>query len=359
MSGTNVTVQPTTIAPAVTAPAVPHDVDDLALYNAREAVREHDAAQPSGATTTAAPATTTATPPASTPAAPIMVPKGRLDEAVNARRLLEAENVRLRQQALAATKETAPAQTTPAPGQEPPLPVEVQRLGAHVAQVVQAEMTKVLVAAKKFDDSEMTLFEFASEQQRANNVILSMREQYARAVTLAGLPKPQTALSDQVAMQDHIKVLTAQHPWVQMFSDGEFDFLSSIAKQEFAARGLPIKEGNPADTMRLRARVAELSDRYGPDWYPNATPPAAPVVQSAPPATRQTNPTQPASRATPTATRGNAGLAKLALANGHPPTTHKAGAVAAGQDGITLEKLAGMSTEDIANLPPEIRRQFL
>ena len=190
--------------------------------------------------------------------------------------------------------------------------------------------------------SDLTAIQFRVQQTIAN-----LREQAMLAVIGSQMPKQQISLTDADLLARQQADLEARHPWSKMLTTDELKHLANVATGEFAALGRPIV-GGPADTLRLRQRVAQLADKFGPDWYPNATQSPAAPAQAA-----------PAPQPQPTAAqRGQAGAAKLALAANHPPQVNRAGAPST-SDTVTAAQVAQMSTEEIAALPAATRQRLL
>lgn len=371
--GVNDDARPDGAAPPATAsspsepaaPPAPADIDpdEAELAAARAAVAAEEAAAAGGAPGPAA--ATPATPPAAAapqpgapqqpPAAPqagqqppnIMVPKARFDEV--ARRLRDTE---ARLLMASGAIEVLTGQVKPGQAATPPQ----QGSGAPPAaaaptpqQTIEGLEAQILAAAEKFDAGELTMAEFKRQEAALNQQILAAREE----ALLAKVPKPaapEPGVADQAIQAQHLNTLYAKHPYAAGLSEPQAKHLAQMAALELAAEGQPVGTG-PLETMRLQARVAALSDAWGPKWgiQPTHAPTPSPQSQSQPPANG-------APRMSPQA---QARQDKLALAARLPPDTASLGAGAVGDDAVSEQRIEMMSDDEIMALPASVRARFL
>lgn len=334
------------VVPDNTDPA-PFDQGKADLEAARRAVEEEEAAlaagqsaEPPAAVAPVAPVA--AAPPApATPPAPIMVPKQRLDEALQRARAEQAERLRLEGALRAATAQ----QAAPAAPAAPPAPT--------LDQLIQVEQGKIDEAATKFDAGEITLSDFVAVQRDANNLIQSLREQALYEAVTARMP--QMGMVDSMFLDRRTAELEAANPWLGVIAqDGNrMQAFADVARADLAARGEPIQGDSPVETLRLREAMAELSNTYGPRWYPSlaqpapaaAAPPGAPAPAAAPaqrPTARPAPAVNPAIRAA-----------------AHPPNINEMGTAGLASNDPTEEQIANMSSDEIGALPAATRARLL
>lgn len=276
-----------------------------------------------------------------------MVPKARLDESLRAQKAASDQVAYL--QGVIATMQaqgqggTAPAAPAPQPQAVQPAqqPDDVQTIAQHQASVEDA--------AAKFDAGEITMTEFVKVQTEANNAIAALREASMAA------PRQTIGLADAEIMAAHQAQLEQQHPWALVLSVPELKLLAEYARGEAIALGKPIGSG-PAETVRLRQAVAELSDLYGPRWYPERVQEVAGVAANQ---NQQGRPAQPQTPARPLSPQAQQGLRKIALAQSHPPNINHAGSPGNTADVYSEDRIAAMTTDEIEALPPDIRRRYL
>lgn len=354
-----------TPAPVV-QPVESLDPDFIALQSALA----DEAKERAGGTPQTSPSTEPAAQPAAStdPAAAAprpkrqMVPKERFDELGGKLRTATDEVLYLRGALAAAQSGTTP----PAPGAQPPAntslvdgngvrPISDADRAARMAQIQGLQAQKI-VFADKFDNGEMSMREYAENAATIDGAIQGIREVDLAQYVLSSVPRPQAppiAITDQQLLAQQMTDLTGKHPWVAVLGDGEIAFLQKSAIEEAAAMGKPFQAG-PAETLRLRARIAELASKYAPDWYPGKDPrqilgmPPAPVAQTSSLPARPAQPALPASAAR-----------ALATANLHPPDVNNMGGQGAGSGEISDDRILTMSDEEIGALPESIRARVL
>jgi hypothetical protein len=276
------------------------------------------------------------------------VPKARFDEVATKASRLADENAYLR------GKLDAMAAGAGGQQQQPAAPAAPEpTLFDQIATAIAAEQAKVQEAASRFDNGDLSMVQFKDIEFAAATQIASLRER-AMVASLEARKPAATAtkigLSDQAILDQHTIDLEAAHPWVQALVPQELQYLASLATDEFKQLGRPLGDG-PADTMRLRTRVAQLATKFGPDWYPGRTVAAA-QAPAAPPAQTQQRQQQQA------APRGQAGMDKLNLAGRHPPNPAAAGSPGNPSE-VTAEMVDKMTTEEILALPATVRQRLL
>ncbi len=324
----------------------PFDQGKADLEAARRAVEEEEATlaadQPTEIPPAAAPVAPAAKDPVAVPAtppAPIMVPKQRLDEALSRARAEHAERLRLEGALRAATAQ----QAAPAASATPPAPT--------LDQLIQAEQGKIDEAATRFDAGEITMSEFVAVQRDAQNLIQSLREQALYEAVTAR--QPQMGMVDEIFLKRRTDELEASNPWLGVIAqDGNrMQAFADVARADMAARGEPIQGDSPMETLRLREAMAELSNTYGPRWYPNLTQPApaaaAPPGAPAPAAAPARPPARPASATNP-----------VTRAAAHPPNINEMGTAGLASNDPTEEQIENMSSDEIGALPAATRARL-
>lgn len=261
-------------------------------------------------------------------------------------RALADENLYLKGALAARTAAPPPGADTPQPGGGQQQPT--------IAQRIQAEGLKIIDASKKFDQGELSMEQFEGIRLKADDAIAALRGQYL-INHIQALPQKggEIGIADAHVLEQHLEQMTVQHPWSAELNDQEIDWLSAVARDEFRGRGQPIQPNSPGDTLRLRQRVAELADMYGPTWYPGrqvATPQPQPPAQG----DNQTG-TRPA--AGNGRVRENARLASVAA--NQPPSLNNAGHADTGEAAITTDKIEAMNEDEIMALPRTLRDRLL
>ena len=225
-----------------------------------------------------------------------------------------------------------------------------------IAQRIQAEGLKIIDASKKFDQGELSMEQFKQIELQADDTIAALRAQHLLNHVQA-LPQKggEIGIADAHVLEQHLERMTVEHPWSAEMNDQEIDWLSTVARDEFRGRGQPIQPNSPVDTLRLRQRVAELADVYGPTWYPGRQI-AVPQAQQTPPAQgNQTGNNRPA--AGNSRVRENARLASVAA--NQPPSLNNAGHADSGEASITNDKIEAMNEDEIMALPRATRDRLL
>lgn len=335
-------------APIVEAPAPvvvdDLDYDDAILAQARADVARLDAGEPPLARETT-PAVETApivVPPARS--RPIMVPKAQLDE------VLRSQNdLRLR---LAATEGALALATRVVPA----APEPVQPAGPTIAELVAAQGQKQLDDAARFDGGELSMSDFTRLRLQSDDTIRSLIAQdqvaYLRQQAPAVTGPAPIGLADQQLLENDVNQQELAHPWVKVLNNGELGWLAKIATDEAAARHQPILKG-PVGTLRIRRAVAELSDVYGPRWYPQLVA----VSNEAPPAeaARALTVVPPAQRQAP----ASAGVRAVQRVANHPPNIDQMGSPGSTGNVITLETVGRMTEDQLMELPASTRARLL
>ncbi len=330
-------------------PATPTtvDPDEAELAAAREALAAEQAAK--DGTTPAQPAagtpptqTTTTTAEAAAPNAtgnqpPRMVPLDALhaERQQRQRAQQEADYLRGQVDALRAmgTQGTAsPGPAAPAAPAAPADPIQAE---------IDAQNAAVLALAERADLGEITFSELERGRIAAQARIAELT---AQRVLQTVAPPPQVSLADEAIIQAHEQRLYAAYPYAAALSPQQAQFLAQIAAAEAAADGKPYGTG-PAEDMRLKAAVAELSSTFGPRWG------LKPVQQ------QQT--TQPAPQGqAPLSPKARAAMAKMDLAAGLPPDTREIGSSSSSID-LSSASIEAMDEEAIAALPAATRQRIL
>jgi hypothetical protein len=335
--------QPDSMVPA-RAPAFDPDAAELEAARAELAAAEAEAnggpaAQNDSQQEPAAPP-----PPAPTgrqQQRPKAVPYDRFAQQSRELQIARERNIYL-EGALAAVRQGGNA-ATDTQQQSPAQPAASAPTDPIVGQI-QQQRQLVQEAARRFDVGEITLVEFEAVRGQVEDQIADLRAQQRQNA-------PSDSLADQAIERAHMGRLLGAHPYAANLTTEQAQWLADFATMELAGEGNPIRDGSKAETLRLRERVALLSDRYGPMWgvQPSGSSPAATT-------SRQQVPTQqtPGLSLSPAA---QARQAKMGLAASLPPDPARFGMGAPSE--ISAEQIATMDDEAIAALPPAVRNRVL
>ncbi|MER8602798.1 hypothetical protein NKH48_03250 [Mesorhizobium sp. M1233] len=322
--------------------AVPDDLDDLELQNAKAAAQAEEAKpaaspEPGKETPAAAAAPGAAAKPAAPQEqpAPAVIPKARFDEVLGKNDEMARQIAFLSGQ-VEALKVRGPA--APGPAATPAAPAQPA-----AADRLIAVGTQIDALARKYDAGELSYADLTTQRRALDNQEQSIREE----ILLAKVPKPEQQQQPATAdlyLDQLTADLEAKHPYLAAIeSDMDFDWLVNKAKESFAAERIELPKG-PVGNLRLRERIAVLSDRYGPMLTGKtlaATPAPAPATPAAPGLSPEA-----AARA-----------AKIAMQGDMPPNvasmTGSAGEV------ISEASIENMSDDDLAALPIATRHRFL
>lgn len=327
------------------------DPDLQELQDAKAAAKAEEAAPPASAAEqvngNAAPAAAASEPPPRDQKPQgIMVPKERLDEALNQRDEARQQAAYHRGLAEARTPQGQPAGN----GQQPAAPTPEQRL-AEVHTAIDA-------LAEKFDAGEITMTDFKKQERALDTKAQGIREE----VLLAKVPKAATAPEGNGGDTLYLETLTADleknHPWVAIFdkagTDADWKYLEDTARGRLAERGVKDIKG-AVGSYELRKEIASLTDELGPALLTTRAKAQGLTLpgQSSPPAGQpQQQQPQPLS---PTAQNR---LGKLQQQGNAPPDVSAMGGGSAGA-GVPDSSIAEMSDEEIAALPQATRRRLL
>jgi hypothetical protein len=276
-----------------------------------------------------------------------MVPKARLDEALNTRDRASQEAAYWRGVA------EARATPAPAPGQAPAQATPAVETPEQKLAAIQAETDALAV---KFDNGEITMADFKKAERD-----LQGREYAIREEQLLAKARPETSdtpapTGDQLYLESLTANLETSHPWVKVMdavgTEADWRFLEGRARESLAERGVNMKGASA--TYELRKEMAELADTLGP-----ALVGAKAQAQGITLPGQQPSTTQPA---VPPAKSPQA-LAlerKLALAAGAPPNIGAmTGATGDHPGAVSDAQIEAMSEDDIANLPDATRKRLL
>lgn len=275
---------------------------------------------------------------------PVMIPKERFDEALRERDTLAQQAAYYKGLAEGAKG----AGTTQTNGQQdqPPAKTPEEQLAEINAQSD--------ALAQKFDDGDLTMAEFTKAKRTLDDQAFAIREDQLRAsVKPADQPAPKQ--TEDLYLKRQTRDLVEHHPYLKQFEftgDAQADALierrvsrlRDEAVDDLTAAGHRL--GNDAESIYLiRQKVAELTDIYGPRWYPNAQ-----IPQKQPPQQRQPGELTPRQEQT---------QAKIARAENHPPDTHNLGQgeldTEQRVEDVTTQITSGkLSDEELAALPDSI-----
>lgn len=365
------------------APTEPESYDARKLREAREAAEAEDAG---GNQPQAQPTPTPATPPAGPPQPqgqqpPAAPPAGAPNAAVVA---LRQANRKERDARLVAEGRIAELerqldarQAEPQPQQQPQQTAQ-QRREQHRQQVVfevTQRQAEIVALAKQLDDGEITNEQF---WQRANPLQQMILNYYAEDLgaflngKIAETAQPVRApvgLADAQLLAQQKANLETTHPWLNVLTDEEFDFLAKRALEDLQIAGVEVAPGAHG-TFLLRQHVARLSDLYGPAWHPEvqqqptgqgngAQPPAAPPTGQ--PSVAPQPGATPRGHVIQLPTSAQQAAAKMELAAQHPPANP--GAPATGSEGVTEADIDAMSPRELEEFlrvaPEAVKHRFL
>lgn len=339
-------------SPAVTPAPLPPPMTDyeVDVAQARAEVAIEDAAAIGARTAPAAPAPPhqpstrygDPRPPANQPTG--MVPAARL--AVMARERNELRDQLLNAQGqIEALRSQPPAGATrqPAVDQQPTL-----------QEHLNVQLAAKLETARRFDRGEVTMEEATRAQQVADDVIATIRAQHLLAHIQANQPvqTPALGLADSKLLDEHLVQMAGQHPWTTILNENDIAYLEKVAREEATALGRPIGKG-AAETYRLRQATAELSDAFGPRWYPDYR------VQAPQPHQQSAAPVQ-APRGNGVNPRVAQTQAALELAARQPPNAAGIGSARSPESSDPTEaQIEAMSEDEIMALPARVRARLL
>ncbi len=281
-----------------------------------------------------------------------MVPKAALDDARKQARTFRDENIYLKG-ALKA-RETMPAAVPAVVPQPAATPQQT------VQDLIRAQAQRILDASKTFDEGELTMVQFKEIEFQANDIIADLRARHLLNHIQSNLPVPQperVGLADGERLDQHVEEMAAAYPWSAVLTDQELSMLAGMARADASRLGQPFTEG-PAETMRLRQAIAELSEFYGPRWYPNGHPDLQVAAQPTP--STRVAPAQPNGGHQPPIRSGaDAARRAIELASRQPPNTSQAGYGDTGTDQLPSEdRIDAMSEDEMLALPKAMRARL-
>lgn len=281
---------------------------------------------------------------AAEPAAPKMVPIGRLNAVAKQRDEIALQAAYYKGQADLQAKQPAVAATGDAPVEKTP------------QEQIAGIREQKFALASELDEGSLSQREYAEKLSKLDDAEYEVRQaaiKPAPAADPAPAPAPVAPASDL-----YLDRLTADleeaHPYLALIGDPTADaeakerisHLAETARGQLTKEGVMVTADARGDYV-VRERVAQLSDQYGPLWFPDAKP-GQPV---------------PAAGKDGLTPRQTATAAKVALAETQPPNTSGLGRADTGIDetvaDIESKIISGkMSEDDIAALPSEVRAKI-
>lgn len=322
----------------------PNDQDAVERAAAFAALEAETTAATGQATTTGEPTpgegtgavapTETVTTPAQGTGSQPMIPKARLDELIRERDEARLEAARLQGRLEAVQPVIPPTGQTQQPT-PPRQPTNEEKLAdVHTRQDA---------LAAKFDAGDITYSEMLKEQRALNAEEQAIREaQLLAKVTPAAAPQS----GNDLYLEALTKQLEDAHPYVLAFTDkAHFNILVHEAKKSLADKGVQLAD-TPEGRYTLRKEIAELSDSWGPRFYPGYQ---VSGKQQQQPAQPQLSP----------AAAARAG--KLALQSTMPPDLSSVAPTGGtGQGGgLTNAQIEAMTEDEILALPKATRDRIL
>lgn len=279
-------------------------------------------------------------------AATPMIPIERLNKEIAKNADLEASNVFLRSKLDALEKLVTTGDAKPS---------QVQKAAAEVVDAAKAQrdaiQEKILSAAEQYDNQEISLKDFKRIEIEANKELAKLDHDGLLQEIASKLPAQKEQELDAFS-ETLIDMLVAKHPYAEVIDKGDkvkWDFLTYEASKQLASQLGRDLVNNQRDLMLLRQRVAELTDTYGPIWYPEAQV-AKPQAQPQPKPQEQPAPS-PSGNA-------QARAEKLDMASKFPPNVSQFGSSGSHQE-PSQEAVAKMTDEEIEALPAPVRQKFL
>ena len=234
-------------------------------------------------------------------------------------------------------------------------------------RIVDVRAAKVALA-EQFDNGEITAAQWESQRSALEDQEDAIRQEVlAAASTDKAAPQANNGSREgELYVQDLTDQIAEEHPYVALIGEPEdsrvaaqrWQNLEREAATEMMEKGFQFHPGTdgklPArELLALRAEVANLTDRYGPLWFPNATLPASTDPQ---PTTSQPG-GKPAGQGENLSERQLARKTKLALAAAQPPDSTDVGGTGGTREYSDADILA-MSEEELDALPESLRRKF-
>jgi hypothetical protein len=201
--------------------------------------------------------------------------------------------------------------------------------------------------AEKFEAGELGAGEWKKQDQLIERELFEIRQ---AMVDERRAPQPVTDLT----LDERTAQIEQQYPILADLTDAQLTPLAELAKQQMKIEGEPYDPSSPASILHLRELVAAAADRLfgdGQTQQPGNGQPGQPGKPTGTAASAgNTGAAQPGNQPTATQRRG-----KLALASQQPPSLASLpGTAQNGLDGLTEEKILGMSPEELAALPATV-----
>lgn len=284
------------------------------------------------------------------------IPKSRFDEAVQKERE-EAEKARQEAaywRGVAEASRRNAGQQPPQPGQRqtaPQAPVQQQRAPEQQIAAIRAQQVEI---ARKFDEGEIGFEEAERQRVALEDRVFEIR---AQALRQPQQQAPGERYLSDIRLEEKTQELEQAHPYVALIPDESpyWDMLKIEAVPIARQRGIQIgRDGfgvDPWNEFQRRQVMAELTDKYGPTWFPDHKPaPRQPSTAPSPATSPQQSGLSPAAAAR---------AAKLDQQAAAPPDIPGMGTTAGGTTEVTESQIEAMSEEEILALPAATRNRFL
>jgi len=280
-------------------------------------------------------------------AATPMIPKPQFDKKIAAIADLEAKNTFLEARVKAFEKIVQSSTAT-----------TEQKEGAAAAVVDAAEdkreaiAQKVIDAAERYDENEISMREFKTIEMQAERELSQLERSGLLQEIARQTPKQEDGLD--LYSSQLIEMLETQHPYAALIENYETDprgqMLIHEAVSQLRGEGVALRQNRHSD-MLVRTRVAELTDTFGPIWFPDAN------VKTPEKGSQSENPATTGDAARHAAMKDRE--KKLDLASKFPPDTKGMGNAGTSDSMPSDVKLESMTDDEIAELPPAVRRKLL
>jgi len=189
--------------------------------------------------------------------------------------------------------------------------------------------------AEKVDAGQLTMVAYTKEVNA-----LGRRERELVLAEAQAAASANAAPAKDLALEQATTALLTDVPVLAKLTTGQLDPINALAYQQLALEGRPITSDSPAETLRLRQRMAYLAEQFYDPAAHTARQAKAATAAAAAKAAGQPAPAAGNVSALPTAAQREA---KLALAAAMPPEIGKVGAGATAGELTEAQIEAGMS----------------
>lgn len=282
---------------------------------------------------------------------PTMIPKARFDEVLQ--RGDEAARAAAYWKGVADGRINPDAKGDGEGGQEPTETPEQQIEG------IRSELFNL---AEQFDNGDLSMADFKRKEAELEDKIEEIRQEQNEQSQQAAAKDTGDQRRSQVDLylEERTNQIAGEHPYMSMLDDFQtnevsatrLSILNADARASLKQEGVELGD-DARSTLVLRQRIADLSDKYGPMWFPDAQ-----VGQQQP----EQSGGQPAN--TGLTDKQKAVKAKVEEAAKHPPNTETLGTGEIDDTATVASATAKiesgeMTDEEIAALPPAVKSKII